>query len=72
MYITYLIRLYLEYKEISKLSNRKTDKAIKMCKSTNLALAGVAQWIECRPGKQRVAGLIPSQGTCLGCRPGPQ
>ena len=36
------------------------------------ALAGVAQWIEFRPADQRVAGLIPSQGTCLGCRPGPQ
>ena len=37
-----------------------------------LALAGVAQWIECQPANQRVASSIPSQGTCLGCRPGPQ
>ena len=36
------------------------------------ALAGVAQWIERWPANQRVTGLIPSQGTCLGCRPGPQ
>ena len=36
------------------------------------ALAGVAQWIECWPANQRVAGLIPCQGTCLGCGPGPQ
>ena len=36
------------------------------------ALAIVAQWIEHRPENQRVAGLIPSQGTCLGCGPGPQ
>ena len=35
-------------------------------------LAGVAQWIECRPVNQRVDGSIPSQGTCLGCRPGPE
>ena len=35
-------------------------------------LAGVAQWIEHGPANQRVAGLIPSQGTCLGVRPGPQ
>ena len=35
-------------------------------------LAGVAQWIECWPANQKVAGWIPSQGTCLGCRPGPQ
>ena len=33
-------------------------------------LAGVAQWIECQPANQRVIGLIPRQGTCLGCRPG--
>ena len=35
------------------------------------ALAGVAQWIECQPRSQKVAGSIPSQGTCLGCEPGP-
>ena len=36
------------------------------------ALSGVAQWIEHQTVKQRVAGWIPSQGTCLGCGPGPQ
>ena len=36
-----------------------------------LALAGVAQWIECQPVNQMVAGSIPCQGTCLGCGPGP-
>ena len=35
-------------------------------------LTGVAQWIKLGPVNQRVAGLIPSQGTCLGCGPGPQ
>ena len=35
-------------------------------------MAGVAQWIECQPVNQIVAGSIPSQGTCRGCRPGPQ
>ena len=39
----------------------------KMCGS---ALAGGAQWIE--SVNQRVADWIPSQGTCLGCGPGPQ
>ena len=33
-------------------------------------LAGVAQWIECWPAIQRVAGSIPGQGTYLSCRPG--
>ena len=36
------------------------------------ALVGVAQWIERQPANQRVAGSIPSQGTCLDSRPGPQ
>ena len=36
------------------------------------ALAGVAQWIECQPANQKVTGLIPSQGTCLGCGPDPE
>ena len=41
-------------------------------KTSTEALAGVAQWIECWPMNQRVAGSIPSQGTCLCCGPGPQ
>ena len=35
-------------------------------------LAGVAQWIEWLPANQKVTGLIPGQGTRLGCGPGPQ
>ena len=30
------------------------------------------QWIEHLPANQRIAGSIRSQGTCLGCGPGPQ
>ena len=41
-------------------------------KKENLVLASVAQWTEHQPAKQRVAGSIPSQGTSLGCGPGPQ
>ena len=41
-------------------------------KSVNGALAGVVQWIEHWPANQRLSSSIPSQGTCLGCRPGPQ
>ena len=37
---------------------------------TQVALTGVAQWIEHGPANQRVAGLIPSRGTCLGCEGG--
>ena len=43
-----------------------------MSRNRKSALASVAQWIECRPVNQRVVGSIPSQGTCLGCRLGPQ
>ena len=41
-------------------------------KKKSVALAGVAQWIEHQPANQIVACSIPSQGTCLGCGPGPQ
>ena len=36
------------------------------------ASTGVAQWVRHHPANQKVTGSIPSQGTCLGCRPGPQ
>ena len=41
-------------------------------RNTSRAMAGVAQWIEFQPVNQRVADLIPSQGTCLGCKPSPR
>ena len=45
---------------------------VPLFKCRESALAGVAQWIEHGTANQSVAGSIPSQGTCLGCRPGPQ
>ena len=47
-------------------------KKIRKFKVWKHVLADVAQWIECQPVNQRVAGSIPRQGTCLGCGPGPQ
>ena len=44
---------------------------LKWRKNCQAALASVAQWTECWPANREVAGSIPSQGTCLGCRPGP-
>ena len=44
----------------------------KAIKRPYLALDGVVQWIEYQPANQSVAVWIPSQGTCLGCRLGPQ
>ena len=49
----------------------KHTYSIYFLKNPAKALAGVAQWIEFRPTNQRAAGLVPSQGTCLGCRSGP-
>ena len=50
-----------------------TKKKKKIYKTEKyLVLAGVAQWIECQPANRRAASLTPSQGTCLGCGPGPQ
>ena len=43
-----------------------------LSKMSILALAGVAQWIECWPVNQRITSSIPSQVTCLGCGLGPQ
>ena len=41
-------------------------------KTPEKALAGAAQWMEYQTANQKVTSWIPSQGTCLGCRPGPQ
>ena len=41
-------------------------------KINKFALAAVAQWIERQPANQKVTDLIPGQGTCQGCGPGPQ
>ena len=51
---------------------KQMGETLSQTKGYGLALASVAQWTECRPENQRVAGLIPSWDTCLGCRPGPQ
>ena len=44
----------------------------KFSKAWRPALLDMAQWIERWPANYKVASLTPSQGTCLGCRPGPQ
>ena len=36
-------------------------------KTFSEVLTGVAQLVGCCSAKQKVAGSIPSQGTCLGC-----
>ena len=45
---------------IIKMPNVKNkEKILKAAKEKHRALAGVAQWIECWPANQRVAGSIP-------------
>ena len=46
---------------------QKYNFVVSVLKVHQMALAGVAQWTEHWPANQRVAGSIPSQGTCLGC-----
>ena len=43
------------------------------CKKTlaSQALTSIDQLVEHHPARQRVASVIPSQGTCLGCRASP-
>ena len=45
----------------------KKEMIYLLLKKLTLALTGVAQWIERQPVNQKVAGLILSQGMCLGC-----
>ena len=58
--------------DISPKGEKYDDMKKQIKNETKIALAGVAQWIEYQPANQRVAGSIPSQGTCLGCGLGPQ
>ena len=51
---------------------KKKDKSIFKKKCEDRTLAGVVQWIERQPVNQGVASSIPSQGTSLGCGPGPE
>ena len=68
MKIQYLVSVTVTW----NLNERKRTMAFIAFRRVGSALAGVAQWFECWPAKQEVASLIPRQGTCLGCRPGPQ
>ena len=47
---------------------KKMTNSLKTGKRT---LAGMVQWIESQPVNRKVASLIPGQGACLGCGPGP-
>ena len=44
---------------------------VKLFKRSPTSLTGVAQWTDLQPINQKVTGSIPSEGTGLGCGPGP-
>ena len=48
------------------------NSLLRVPQKIHCARAAVTQWTECQPANQTVTGSIPSQGTCLGCRPSPQ
>ena len=56
---------------ITKTLGRRWHQDLHFRKIPLSALAGVTQWIESQPAKQRITGSILSQGTCLGCGPDP-
>ena len=41
-------------------------------KIDKFALTGMAQWVGYHPANQKIANLMPGQGTGLGCGLGPQ
>ena len=49
---------------------RINEQQVCPSKESRKALTGVARWIKHQPVNQRVTGSNPSQGMCLGCRPG--
>ena len=63
--------LYFYFK-VFIINNHHLEKKARALRELKRAPAGVAQWIGCWPAKKTVTGSIPSQGTCLGCQPGPQ
>ena len=66
--------MYIHFCQFYQILAKITNKLLLLLflNSCSLVLAGVAQWIEHWPVNEMVAGSIPSQGTCLGCGPGPQ
>ena len=67
----YDFHLLFQNKEVINKTHQKINGVSCTIENIFWALAGVTPWIERRPVNQRVTGSIPSQGTCLGCWPGP-
>ena len=63
---------YTKHSTSSFIHNTLKLEMVGMSTSRRIDLAGVVQWTECAPVNQMITGSIPSQGTCLGCGPGPQ
>ena len=60
------------YNEVGKMNNLSMKEVWEIrVRKKKIILAAVDQWIECWLVNQRVASLVPSEGTYLGCAPGP-
>ena len=70
MVVRKLNKLSENYQKLQGSCEELTTDYISMKKQSS-ALADVAQWFGCQLENQRVASSSTSQGTCLGCRPGP-
>ena len=69
--VYYILHTFINTYEKGKVGGHCVHLKRSGIKIIGLALAGVAQWIECWPANQRVTNWIPNQGTRLGCRQGP-
>ena len=70
--VYYILHTFINTYEKGKVGGHCVHLKRSGIKIIGLALAGVAQWIECWSANPNVSDLIPSQDTCLGCGPGPQ
>ena len=55
------------FSDVKSLGKRIQVDSTGMFNMLGWALTSVAQLVVCRPAKQKVSGLIPNQGICLGC-----
>ena len=58
--------------KVERIAQRNLTYLLPSYNNYHFTLVGMAQWIELPACEPKDRGLIPGQGTCLGCRPGPQ
>ena len=58
--------------EVNEAWESRFGETLVLLKLKLVTLSGVTQWVEHGPVNKMVTSSIPSQGTCLGCKQGPQ